>query len=425
MKVKTMKRFGWGLGDQALSSLTNFALGVLVATSVSTHAFGEFNLVFATYLLVLGISRALATEPLVIRYTTADEEAWREAASSASGTALAVSAFAGAICIVGGLVVGGDGGRLFVVLGLLLPGLLVQDSWRFVFFSRARGAQAVMNDLGWTVLLLTVASAVHFLDYQDVGLFIICWGGAAGFASVYGMYQLRLLPRPSRVLIWWGAHRGLSVRLATQFVATSGISQASVYAITLVAGATALGSLRGAYLLLGPIQVLVMGVGLVAVPEGARALRSSRQALKRLVWGVSSLVGASALGWGAIAYNLPESWGRAILGVTWDSAQPLVIPTALAMVASGLTAGATSGIRALGAADRSLRGGVAAAVVIAVGAITGAVINGAAGCAWGTAAGAWTTLPIWWRQFSRALSEHGPSSPLEPSVEIEDRATTG
>ena len=423
MKLKTIKRFGWGLGDQALSSLTNFALAVLVATSVSTHGFGEFNLVFATYLLVLGISRALATEPLVIRYTTADEEAWRAAAGSASGTALAISAVAGLICITGGLVAGGEGGRLFVVLGLLLPGLLVQDSWRFVFFSRSRGAHALMNDLGWTVLLLTGASAVHLLDFQDAAWFVICWGGAAGIASFYGMYQLRLLPRPGRVLVWWAAHRGLSVRLAAQFVATSGISQASVYAITLVAGATALGSLRGAYLLLGPTQVLVMGVGLVAVPEGARALRNSRQALRRLVWGVSSLVGVSAMAWGAIAYNLPESWGTAILGPTWNSAHPLVIPTALAMVASGLSAGATSGIRALGAAQRSLRGGIAAAVMMAVGSITGAVINGAAGCAWGTALGAWTTLPIWWVQFSRALREHGPSSPLEVGAEIEDRAT--
>ena len=425
MQLKLVKRFGWGLGDQALSSLTNFALGVLVATSVSTHDFGEFNLIFATYLLVLSVSRALATEPLVIRYTNTDEATWRDAARAASGTAFAISIVAGVVCIVGGLIAGGVGGGAFVVLGLMLPGLLVQDSWRFVFFSRARGAHAFLNDLAWAILLLGAAGSAHFLDRHNVALFVLCWGGAAGLAGIYGMYQLGLLPRPGRIMTWWHAHRGLSVRLAVQFMATSGIVQASVYAVALLASATALGSLRGASLLLGPSQVLVMGAGLVAVPEGARALRHSRHALRRLVLAVSLAIGVFASLWGVVAYNLPDSWGRSILGATWDSAHDLVVPVTITMVAAGIAAGATSGIRALGAASHSLRGGIVAAAMMATGSIWGAAINGAEGCAWGGAIAAWATVPVWWTQFHRALREHGPSSSAEKPLEVVDHTRVG
>jgi hypothetical protein len=64
-----VRRLGWGLADQALSSLTNFALAVLVARAVSTSALGAFGLSFTTYTITLGATRALCSEPLTVRYS--------------------------------------------------------------------------------------------------------------------------------------------------------------------------------------------------------------------------------------------------------------------------------------------------------------------------------------------------------------------
>ena len=50
------RRAGWGVADQALSSLTNFAVGVFVARQLGPTEFGAFSLAFATYLLALNAS---------------------------------------------------------------------------------------------------------------------------------------------------------------------------------------------------------------------------------------------------------------------------------------------------------------------------------------------------------------------------------
>jgi len=85
----------WGLLDQALSSLTNFALTFTAARSLDPHAFGGFSLAFAAYLLALGFSRSVGSEPLVVRFSGAREEEWRAAVREAAGMALAGALLAG------------------------------------------------------------------------------------------------------------------------------------------------------------------------------------------------------------------------------------------------------------------------------------------------------------------------------------------
>ncbi len=110
----TLRRFGWGLGDQLLSSVTNFLLVALVARAVSPADFGAFSLAYATFTLSLGAVRALAGEPLVVRYSSVSELRWREGVKLASGMAFA----AGALVGLGSLIAGGVvGGSLGVILG--------------------------------------------------------------------------------------------------------------------------------------------------------------------------------------------------------------------------------------------------------------------------------------------------------------------
>src|SRR5258706_8241603 len=83
-----VSRMGWSLADQALTSLTNFALGIVVARSVGPSDFGAFSLAFATYLAMLNASRAVATQPLLIRYVAVPAAVWRRGTQMATGTVL-------------------------------------------------------------------------------------------------------------------------------------------------------------------------------------------------------------------------------------------------------------------------------------------------------------------------------------------------
>jgi hypothetical protein len=98
-------------------------------------------------------SRGLATDPLLVRFSTTDVPTWRRAVANCTGTAAAVGLATGACVLLAAALLGGATRQAFLALGLTLPGLLLQDSWRFAFFARGRGSQAFLNDVAWAVTL--------------------------------------------------------------------------------------------------------------------------------------------------------------------------------------------------------------------------------------------------------------------------------
>src|SRR4026209_149464 len=113
MLIRGLSRAGWGLADQALSSLTNFALGVFVARTVGIEEFGAFSLVFAVYLLVMSVCREFPMEPLQIRYSGTPDNVIRAAARRAVRSVLAIGIATLVILLPISLVLGGRiGGTL-------------------------------------------------------------------------------------------------------------------------------------------------------------------------------------------------------------------------------------------------------------------------------------------------------------------------
>ena len=45
----TVRRLGWGVADQAVSSASNFLLGVFIAKSLGVASLGAFGLAYVTY----------------------------------------------------------------------------------------------------------------------------------------------------------------------------------------------------------------------------------------------------------------------------------------------------------------------------------------------------------------------------------------
>ena len=142
-----MLRLGWGVADQAVSSVTNVAMVLYVAHSVGAAQFGAFSLAYVTYSFVLNASRGLTSDPLMVRFSGADLPTWRRAVANCSGTAAAVGLVAGACVLAVAALLSGTVRFAFLGLGLTLPVLMLQDSWRFSFFAIGRGGQAFLNDL--------------------------------------------------------------------------------------------------------------------------------------------------------------------------------------------------------------------------------------------------------------------------------------
>lgn len=397
-------RLSWGLADQAASSLSNFAVGVYVARSLGLTAFGVFSLAWVTYGVVLSVSRGLATDPLVVRFSGVSEASWRGAVARSSGTALGVGAVIGAACLVAGPALGGSVGPAFAGLGVMLPGLLLQDAWRYSFFAAGAGRKAFVNDVVWGVAL--VPAMVVAARVGSVAAFVIAWGGSAAVAAVYGCFQSGIRPRLTGAREWVREHRDLGYRYLVENTSVSGASQLRAYGLGAIVGVGAVGVVRGAELLLGPFLAVLMGLTLVTVAEAARMLRQAPQRLGKFCLLLGGGQAVAALLWGAALLLMPDRAGELVLGDVWPSASELIVPATLSVAGAGLGSGAAAGLRALGAARLSLRCQLFASACYAGGGIGGAVAADTIGSAWGVAAASVCGSAVWWLHLRSALREH-------------------
>lgn len=404
--LRIVGRTAWGVGDQAISSLTNFGLGILVARVVSARDFGAFALAFAAYAVVVNIGNGLISEPFLVRYSNASDDEWRRAAAQASGAALSLGLGSSLLCLIPGLAVNGSLGRGFLALSLTLPGLIVQDTWRTLFFARRRGSFSFVNDLIWATAFVPAALVLFGTASEGVFSLLSAWGLAGTFAAVVGCLQARTLPNVRATWRWLREQRDLAPRFLAELMLWSGAQQLTIYAIGVVAGLEAVGGIRGAEMLLGPLYVLIIGVRVMAVPEAIATLHVAQDRMRQnLIW-LTLAMGTVAVVTGILASLLPERVGMGLLGASWSTAQPALVPVALFMAAFSAAISAMIGLRALAAAKRSLKGQMYTAPLLLAGGVTGAAFGGAAGGGLGMAGGMWLGVVIWWRQFGRALKEH-------------------
>ncbi|MER5437870.1 hypothetical protein [Streptomyces sp. NPDC002790] len=397
-------RLSWGLADQAASSVSNFAVGVYVARSLGVTAFGVFSLAWVTYGVVLNVSRGLGTDPLMVRFSAVPEAAWRGAVARASGTALGVGIALGAAALVFGLALGGRLGAAFACLGVVLPGLLFQDSWRFAFFAAGTGRKAFVNDIVWCVAL--VPALVVAARVGGVPAFVLAWGGSAAVAAAYGCFQSGIRPRLTEARAWLREHRDLGTRYLVENVSNSGGSQLRAYGLGVIVGVGAVGVVRGAELLLGPFMAVLMGLSLVTVAEAARVLRRAPHKLGRFCLLLGGGQAVAALLWGGALLLVPDRAGELLLGDVWNAASQLIVPVTLGVAGAGLGTGAAAGLRALGAARLSLRSQLFASACYVGGGLGGAAAGGTVGSAWGVAAATVTGSAVWWLHLRHALREH-------------------
>jgi O-antigen/teichoic acid export membrane protein len=420
--LRVARRTGWGISDQAFSSLTNFVLGVTVARSLGPRDLGAFGLAFATYVIGLSIEQTLASEPLLVRYSGVESHALKDAARSSSGTALIAGMLIGGVCLVIGWATSGALSQAFIALGVSLPGLLVQDSLRMIFFASRRGQHALINDVIWALVMFPALFILLSSGRGSVFWLTLAWGGAANAAAVIGTLQAGLVPHPSRTAGWLREHRDIAPRFLAEMMALSGTRQLSQFGIAASAGLVAVGAIRAAQLLLNALQILSQGIGLVALPEAVRIGRASVRPLKKMVWVICAALVATTFVWGAVLVLLPPSLGRAILGLSWHAAKDLFVPLTLVQAAGGAIAAAVIGLRALVAARRSLRARLLVSLLQVAGAIGGAAAAGALGAAWGLAIAGWVGAVVFWRQFNRAFDERLRSELAERSSRQLDEA---
>lgn len=399
-------RAAWAIADQGLSSLTNFGLGVFIARELAPNAFGAFSIAFATYAFVLNLANGAISEPFHVRFSDVPVDVWRSATKQATGAAISVGLVGSAVCAIVGMAAAGPLRQAFLALSLTLPALTLQDAWRSTFFARRKGNFSFLNDLVWALALVPALAVASRMRPESLFWLIVAWGGAAGVAAVVGSLQARTVPGLHETNRWLRRQSDLVPRFLGEMVLYSGGHQVAILAIGTVGGLAVVGGIRGAEMLLGPLYVVIFGIRIMAVPEAVLVLKRSPQGMRRALAMLAAGFSTVAVMVGIAALVLPERWGTLLLGQTWATAQPAMLPIAVFMAASGAAMSARIGLRALGDSRRSLRTRLYTTPLVVVGGTIGAAIGGSPEAAWGLAVGMAVDVALSWRQLDQALTVH-------------------
>lgn len=406
--ARLARRVGWGVADQAVSSVTNFALVLLVAHSLGAVPFGAFSLAYVTYGFALNLSRGIASYPLQVRFSDVSAQRWRQGVADCSATALATGIAAGACVLAVAAFLRGDTKVALAALGLTLPGLLLQDSWRYSFFVARRGGQAFLNDSVWAVTQIPAMLLLHASGTRNVFWFVLAWGGAANVAAVAGPLQARVWPSLNGVGRWLTEHRDLGGRYAAANLISGVATQARSTILLALLGLAAVGYVQAATTLMGPFMVVFYGIGLVTIPEAVRVLGRAPRRLPLFCTIVASGLSVGVLIWGGLLLLvLPHGLGNLALGSIWHPTYPLVLPVTLALVGQAFASGASSGLAALGAAKRELRASTIGSVVFLVCVVFGPLAGGVMGTMIGGAIAAWVGAAVFWWELRGEGRERG------------------
>lgn len=397
---------GWNLGDQVLSSVTNLALTVIVARTVTGREFGGFALAITLYILIILVVRATCGQPLLLaRAAAGTPAARRRSVEEALGLGVAFGVGASVLGLIAASSTTGALQSAFFPLGVLLLPLVLQDVCRFVAFAEGRPRRAFGNDLLWTVGQAIAMGAVVAAGRASVTTLVWAWGLAGTVASLAALAVTATRPRVPAGLRFFWANRGMCGRFLGEVLITSGAVQLTLLGVAFISGPVDVGALRGAPVLFGPLNLLFAAslTGLLA--ELAHVAHEGSDQLRRLCGLVSMASLVVSTGYGVVLILLPSAAGRAVLGDTWRLTGRLLVPFAVQYAAIGVCLGQIVGLRALASARRSFGVCFRFTVLFLILGIGGEWRWGAPGAAWGMAIAAVVVIGDWHIQFGRALGE--------------------
>jgi len=379
----------WTLGDQVVSSAQSFGISLAVTHAVNLPGIGAFAVAFTIYQLLLSVNRPLNTDPLTVGFAASDLATQRPAASAAAGGSLALGLAAALGCGLVGSLLGVTIGPVLVAFAFGLPGFLVQDAWRSVFFTGGRPERAFLNDVVVLVALgpacwLALQAATH-----SAAALVGAWGAATAIGAVLGGFQAGVRPAVENTLRWWRATIHLGARMLGENVIAVATTGAGLFAIAAGAGTKELGRLRTAQVSLGAVSSVIIALMTIVVAEGTRTLAHDPgrfPQLIRLAGFGSALLTATVVAFWLLA---PAVVGRNLIGPGWEASRPLVLPSGMYLAAVGVALTASAALRSLRRPGTALRIRLMIAPVAVLGGVAGAAFGGAGAAMGGIAASEW------------------------------------
>jgi hypothetical protein len=403
--------------DQGASSVSNFALAIIVAHYSDAKSLGVFALLTVTYILSQGLVRSMTSDCMLTRSETDDTVMSRfERAGylSAFLTSVALSLLVLAVSPF----LPHDFSIPFVIFAVCFPFMALQDFSRFIGISRHDPAYSIRLDVAWVVIFLV---AFVLLKSADMASLNWLWGAWTGAGAVVGLYTMRwhLARRGKDALLrfWVESEKAVALRFAGNFMLTASWLYFIFYLLVFVISIEAVGQIKLAQLALGPILVLATGVQTAMISIVAKRFRVNvRKAL--LFCFFAGLATASlTAAWTALIYFLPVQRATQLFGPVWPQARQILPIVGLSFVLGGFSGIATAGLRAIRAATANLWLAVAMLPLSFIPCVGGAALWGAAGFCWGLAFAFASYAVLGWIILLKQAHRYRDEEHQEPTVD--------
>ena len=331
--------FTWGFVSQGFSSATSLGLSVLAARGLGSGGLGVVAIAFITYVMVLGLGRALVTQPMVTVSSHLPSGRRKHVTEEMFAVFLLGAVASTVVTAVVGVVCQGDVGRALLIVAPWLAVLLIQDFWRTVLFRDGRPRAAAANDAAWLVAMALVAPIAWQID--SPWAFVACWafGGAVG--TLLGIGQTRCVPRRLRsAMRWWR----LEIWPLARWLGAQGVvywigAYGAVLILVALVGTAGLGGYRAVTTIFSPLTLVSAALTLPGLPAISRERRVSREAafalstrlglLSVIVTGV--YIGILGIGVGSV---VPR-----VFGASFESFEYLLWPVGVTQLVSAVGVG--------------------------------------------------------------------------------------
>ncbi len=393
----------WNVIDQVLTALTSAVLFFVLARTVSRGELDAFANAFYVFTMVIGVERAMVGQVLGMRFSDTHGEPWREVLRQAFGFILTVTAAVGVLLAVVGLALGEVTGRALMATALVLPALILQDAARMAFFAQSRARDAAVNDALWAVLQFTGIALLIRLDHDQVPNLILAWGGAAAVCVLVALFRLGVVPDPWAAAAWVRRSWDVSRFLLGENMLTVGAFNGGFLLVGALAGEGAVSAIRGAQVLLGPLQTLASAMFTFTLPELSRRAWLAATTRWKIAVAASAGMLVVALGYTGFLLLLPQGAGEFLFGGNWSGSRSILLPVALGATAAATCLGPAVSIYALGLARKTFRLMTIEAPLVVTLMIGGTLWFGLDGAVWGLALNQALLVPLWFLQLRAIL----------------------
>jgi O-antigen/teichoic acid export membrane protein len=266
----------------------------------------------------------------------------------------------------------------------------------------------------WALLQAGGFGILLFAEVSSATPFVVVWGAAAALSGLYGVLSARALPALRGALRWLREQLHLSGFFVSEYMAVLGAAQIAMLLIGAIGEVSDVGSLRGGFVLLGPLSVVFFASLFFATPEIVRRRALPQHTHVKSAVGLSGVLLVATTVWGGLVLQLPDSVGRELLGEAWTGARS-VLPALIGVQAAvAATVGPACVMRAFGAARETFRLSLILAPLLLLFAVAGVRLNGAEGAALGLMVAQSIPVALYWARMLKVTSADAPSRAAEP-----------